>query len=365
VEPTGEIDVALFHQAARTGFTTLETAVGAPIRAGEIWGKLGGFAKFGDATLMLEESYGSSFITAIRGRGSAPVQQQGTAPCDGSGHPRVVATTLATSAAGELFAFGSSCDRSAAVEVWKPGSTKSMLFFFDDTKAELIVGADGAVYLTGDKPQRWDGSSFTPTVEVPDYQSFKSRDGREWRFVFMEKLLLQKDGQFREVEIPQDQGAPCIVVHDKTTLWAIPQAAGGHLYRLDDGEGPTSVTVDDSDAGKPLNAPPKPPAPGGPRCAHNVVVLYGLTSVAPDDYDFPLTRKALKGHTELGDVHFAVTRDHEQRYLVGMSPSFELATKLRTTIEKGVKDSKPAIICAEPEIVRAFNLNLVTGELDR
>jgi hypothetical protein len=34
--------------------------------------------------------------------------------------------------------------------------------------------------------------------------------------------------------------------------------------------------------------------PGSPACGSNVVVLYGFTKVTPDDYDFPLTRKALK-----------------------------------------------------------------------
>jgi hypothetical protein len=94
-------------------------------------------------------------------------------------------------------------------------------------------------------------------------------------------------------------------------------------------------------------------------------VLYGFTKVTPDDYDFPLSRKALKGHTEFKDVRFVVTKDYGQKFFSGLAPSFNDAKKLAALIEKEVKGSKPQVVCAEPEILRELKLDLKTGEVQK
>jgi hypothetical protein len=95
------------------------------------------------------------------------------------------------------------------------------------------------------------------------------------------------------------------------------------------------------------------------------VILYGFTRVTPDDYDFPLTRQALKGHTELSPVRFVVTRDLGKKYLAAIPPSFPMGQKLVNLIEKEVKGSKPQIVCAVPEIVRELKVDLKTGAIAR
>jgi hypothetical protein len=118
---------------------------------------------------------------------------------------------------------------------------------------------------------------------------------------------------------------------------------------------------------RPTSAPraQRPASAGSPRCPQNLVILYGFTRVTPDDYDFPLTRQALKGHTELSPVRFVVTRDLGKKYLAAIPPSFPMGQKLVNLIEKEVKGSKPQIVCAVPEIVRELKVDLKTGAIAR
>ncbi|WP_437333461.1 hypothetical protein [Sorangium sp. So ce394] len=117
--------------------------------------------------------------------------------------------------------------------------------------------------------------------------------------------------------------------------------------------------------------PPKPkpsrpfPEPGGPTCPQNLVVLYTFSKTAPDDYDFPLTRKALKGRTEFSPARFVVTRDMGQRFFAAFVPSWDLAKELEARIKTDVQGSTPQIVCAEPEVVRELKLDLKTGEVVR
>lgn len=49
-------------------------------------------------------------------------------------------------------------------------------------------------------------------------------------------------------------------------------------------------------------------------CNDIFVLMYGMTKVTPKNYDYPLTRKALKGHTEFADAEFAETVDGGRHY---------------------------------------------------
>lgn len=101
----------------------------------------------------------------------------------------------------------------------------------------------------------------------------------------------------------------------------------------------------------------------GGKCPQNLVVLYTFSKTAPDDYDFPLTRKALKGRTEFSPARFVVTRDMGQRFFAAFVPSWDLAKKLQERIKTDVQGSTPQIVCAEPEVVRDLKLDLKTGEV--
>jgi hypothetical protein len=103
--------------------------------------------------------------------------------------------------------------------------------------------------------------------------------------------------------------------------------------------------------------------PASPDCKTNVVVLYGFTKVTPDDYDFPLTRKALKGKKQFADVKFAVTREAGQKFFVGLTDSFTRGRALADVIRKDVQGSSPQVVCAEPELVRELKIDLATGDV--
>jgi hypothetical protein len=103
-----------------------------------------------------------------------------------------------------------------------------------------------------------------------------------------------------------------------------------------------------------------------PACKELFVVLYKLSKVAPPDFDFPLTRAALKGHTELTDVQFAETEDAGRRYFVAFVPSFATGRKLVTLIQDKVKGSTPQLLCGKPpKTNRQIAIDLKTGEIKK
>src|SRR5262249_25616254 len=100
-------------------------------------------------------------------------------------------------------------------------------------------------------------------------------------------------------------------------------------------------------------APPKAVAfgKGGPppaRCQSPFAGLYKLSRVAPPDFDFPLTREAVKGHTELSDVRFAETEDGGSRYLVAFVPNLGRGQKLVALVRDKVNGARPQLLCGEP-----------------
>lgn len=101
-------------------------------------------------------------------------------------------------------------------------------------------------------------------------------------------------------------------------------------------------------------------------CKSLFVVLYKLSRVAPPDFDFPLTREALKGHTELSDVRFAETEDGGSRYLVAHVPNLEKGQKLVKLVRDKVKSSAPQLLCGEPpKTNRTIEIDLRTGAIKK
>jgi len=119
----------------------------------------------------------------------------------------------------------------------------------------------------------------------------------------------------------------------------------------------------------PPNIPADAPAWGrvsaaSSACKELFVVLYRLSRVAPADYDFPLTRAAVKGHTELADVRFAETEDGGQRYLVGFVPTLDRGKRLMDLVRSKVAGASPQMLCGAPaRTLRALSIDLRTGEL--
>jgi hypothetical protein len=158
------------------------------------------------------------------------------------------------------------------------------------------------------------------------------------------------------IPLPPDVKADGLVAFEGALL----VAANGTLLRHGAPGAPPAPRVRPADAKKPALRLPKA---GSPRCPQNLVLLYAFTKMTPDDYDFPLTRKAIKGHTELAGVRFVVTKDLGQKFFAAQVPTFAAGKKLTALIEQEVKGSKPQLLCAEPEVLREVKIDLRTGEV--
>jgi hypothetical protein len=98
-------------------------------------------------------------------------------------------------------------------------------------------------------------------------------------------------------------------------------------------------------------------------CDHVFALLFTLARSAPPDYDFPLTREALKGHTELTDARFVETEENGRRYFGAFVPTLALGKKLVKIVGDKVQGSSPQLLCHEPRVRRAIKLDLRTGAI--
>jgi hypothetical protein len=229
----------------------------------------------------------------------------------------------------------------------------------DDEKKVRIIDATGRVAETS-----------IPTLPNETHTVVKAPDGAFIASTPAGSFIARGSSW---VPLALADGTKAFTLHPgATTLWAF---VGGeestvaiHKFLA---PGETATAPAETTA---LVAPPKTTAPvtakpsfasnpPGPKCKNNLVVLYGFTKVTPDDYDFPLTRKAVKGHRELSGVRFVVAEESGKKYLVGRAKSFDQAAKLARVIEKGVQGSKPQILCAQPKELRELAIDLETGNL--
>ncbi|MDI3290514.1 hypothetical protein [Polyangium sp. 15x6] len=242
---------------------------------------------------------------------------------------------------------------------------------------------DGALWLLREKgldrytSGKW--TTFTPGGIRNTIEWVKvGPDDKIWAGRSEELLTLEKDG-FRVIPLPEldprEEGTPIdIVFRGDETL--VPARAGGQVTVLSTKKPAKVLDLDAPDAPAEGAPPPPRPAPktelhafsrvtpGTPGCKDLFVVLYKLAKVAPPDYDFPLTRAALKGHTELSSVRFAETEDAGRRYFVAFVPSFSLGQKLVKTVQEGVKNSTPQLLCGKPARTnRDIRIDLRTGEI--
>jgi len=100
-------------------------------------------------------------------------------------------------------------------------------------------------------------------------------------------------------------------------------------------------------------------------CDHLFALLYGFTKVTPDDYDFPLARKSLKGHKEFANATLVVTTEGGHKFFGAVVPDFDEGTRLVAQIKKDVAGSSPQLLCADPKVVRTMKLNIDTGEVTK
>jgi hypothetical protein len=291
-------------------------------------------------------------------------------------------------------------------------------------RAHLVEGAANrhfvlATLQDGDKPApyaaEWDGKEYrdiSPPAGEPIGGAGVEKDGSLW----IEQdthLAIRRGGVWEDLAPPgpREPIALHAVAPDGThwlrrgaTLWhrdaagsweraLLPRGAGkermvaaslhwvdGELLIIaDDNAGavllgarkPEKVLDLDADEGTAAKAPePKGPlhrvGPPVPGCKSLFVVLYKLSRVAPKDFDFPLTREALKGHTEYEGVRFAETEDAGSRYFVAFVPDLGKGRSLVKLIGDKVAGSKPQLLCGEPpQTNRKIEIDLRTGAIKK
>jgi hypothetical protein len=277
----------------------------------------------------------------------------------------VQATAFGGTGAGTLFALGMRCNGELGVETWAPGSKKSTVTSLPASvgdaggETRIASGADDQAWVFLDQIVHYDGKAWAPVPGPHLVLGAVASDGTLWGVDDKGAAFKGGVAGFTPVPVPNGATVDDLAVADDGTVWI---SAGGALLRTKKaGDGVASVKVaSTAPTKKPLKLAPKP---GSAKCKSNVVVLYGFTKVTPDNYDFPLSRKALKGHTEFDKTRFVVTKDYGQKFFSALVPSFTEGKKLAALVEKEVQGSKPQVVCAEPEVLREVKIDLKTGEI--
>lgn len=236
----------------------------------------------------------------------------------------------------------------------------------------LAIGEKGAWALA-------DGSSEWKAVQVPEGPlRFAEQDleGRVWA-AFGGGLFRWTSGgkEFTRIPLPDVDGAPSVPAHLLFTDQGealLKVTTGGQVALLR-----SQVNMLQPTANQPAEAVVKGPlgalkegvaygrvTAAHPGCKEPFVQMFKLNKVAPADYDFPLTRKALKGHTEFGGVGFLEAQDGPHRYFIAKVKTVEQGRKLAEVIRKGVKDSSPQVLCGQPaKVNRELKIDLRSGDL--
>lgn len=268
---------------------------------------------------------------------------------------------------GTVMVYGSTCNDKVAIETWKDGAGPSTVSLIDSDEArggQFVVSTKGDAWLLDKHLFHLEAGTWkrieTPGPGDEPVRGAIAGDGVLYLATASGLYKRAKD-RWEVEELPSDAKPEDVAADKDGVLWVV---GGGALMRQKksaDAGGGNVATVDV----KAFHPPPPKRAlvAGGPQCKSNVVVLYGFTKLTPDDFDFPLTRKALKGHSEFKEVRFLVTKDMGKKFFVAKTPNYALAKSLVKVIEKGVQGSKPGVICAEPEVVRELKLDLVTGNI--
>lgn len=118
-----------------------------------------------------------------------------------------------------------------------------------------------------------------------------------------------------------------------------------HLY-LEGGSGPPVVITNPG----PILSPMVRVTPLRSACKQPFAMIYKLSKVAPADYDFPATKKALAGEPELSAGRFHEVAAFGERYLVARYDGAKdqvLLAKLAQVIKAKVQGSSPQLLCAD------------------
>ena len=392
------VDMLVAGSTGRTGIAVHQTlqSSGWTIKSSTEGRRFSGLAMLGDSVVAIElgamvQTGKPEFVT-LRGprvrREFTDISPDCEATFDRTNpfRPRVAVTPLISGStrSGALVSFGTAACGEYALEVWPKDSVRSQILpipaFKSDGYSEGFsqgLGADEAFFRSGNVVLHFDGSSVRllpslPTKERNLSAVAQAQDGSVFALsqpdfqggsLVSEAKLFRlgrtTDASWQQVALPAMPDS--MAVDGENRIWL---TAGTVLLRQRKSAEEKSVEVGTVTKATPIaGSVRKPLRAPGPLCPQNVVVLYGFTKVTPDDYDFPLTRKALKGHREFEGTRFVVAKDGGERFFSALVPNVKAGTAMVSLIEKQVKGAKPQLLCASPEIVRELQLDLNTGEV--
>ncbi len=98
-------------------------------------------------------------------------------------------------------------------------------------------------------------------------------------------------------------------------------------------------------------------------CTDLVAILARVSKSAPADYDFPQTRAALRGHDEVLEAELVEIEIDGKRLLAAKVKSIEAGTRLVDIETRGVRGTRPELVCTRPKVTRALTFDVQTGRL--
>jgi hypothetical protein len=298
----------------------------------------------------------------------------------------VVPEGLGATRAGTMLVVGrGACGEAPQLEVWAPKSTTSRVVPVEPAtktpqiqQASIVTGhgADEA-WILGGGVARYAAGELRPLPPLPSGSAVSAApagDGSLYVLATPDPTAPGAESQASAVyrfdlgaaawqPVELGGASPDSIVTDaQGTVWI---SAGKTLLRSrrSDAEASIAIAAPRADGAKGRKRARVLPKPASPLCPTNLVVLYGFTKVTPPDYDFPLTRKAIKGHTELAGTRFVVAEDGGQKFFTAIVPDVAIGRKLVALIEREVQGSKPQLLCADPVIVRELRIDLRTGDV--
>jgi hypothetical protein len=189
---------------------------------------------------------------------------------------------------------------------------------------------------------------ITSLTAAPDGSLWATSGGGVWR--------RPRGGAWSRVALPEGAQANAVFAVSASDVWALDrQKEHLQVFASKPSRWPLVMNPPEGEA------PKAPPATAS--CATPFVLMYVVNSdKVGTGYDFPLTRKALKGHTELAGMALVLT----EHYQVGaVVPSLEMGEKLAAVIRDNVKGQKPQVVCMAPRVRAEIPVDLATGELKR
>jgi hypothetical protein len=309
---------------------------------------------------------------------------------------------------GHVFLFGVSCpDEQAIFEWWSPGSTASQIHkvpldvMRSLNTAHFTARSPSDVYLSAGSPRggnieaerpvlfhfngtTWKEVEAPPTHHASLVATEVTKDGTLWGVTLTpwiydwtpEQLAGQvwkrpPGGAWERVPLPStypfpvdpklpQRGATSIHVDENDDVWV---AADGAVLRTSPPKQAPELV--EWEYNQQFAATFRVPRAATSECESIFALFYAFTKVTPEDYDFPLTRKALKGQTQFSKARFVVTRENGQKYFGAFVPDLALGKKMVERIRKEVEGSSPQLLCAKPEVVRELPLDLKTGDVLR